>query len=66
MSEIEAISLIDLPFAVRAVASEGMDSSSSSHYFTTVCCAAWDEIFLACIYRNPLSVDDEGVTSLYD
>ena len=23
--------------------------------------AAWDEVFLACIYRNPLSVDEQRV-----
>jgi hypothetical protein len=32
----KALALIDLPFAVGAVASEGMDSSSSGYHFATV------------------------------
>jgi hypothetical protein len=28
--------------------------------------AAWDEVFLACIYRNPLSLDEQRVATLHD
>src|SRR5215469_15268868 len=48
------------------MASKGMDRSGSSQNFTPVHCAASNEMFLACIYWNPLPVNDERVATLHD
>jgi hypothetical protein len=57
----KAISLIVLRFTVGTMASEGMDCSSSGQNFTSMRYAACNEVFLACIYRDPLSVDEERI-----
>jgi len=57
---------IQLPFPVGAMTSEGVDGSRSSDHFATVRYAPWNEIFFARIYRNPLSVDDERIATLYE
>jgi hypothetical protein len=48
------------------MASEGVDCSGSSHNFTSVHYTSGDDILLACIYRNPLSVNDKRVATLHD
>jgi hypothetical protein len=62
----QGLALIEMLFAVDAMAPESMDSSRSSNHFTAVHHAAWDEILLTWTYWNAPSVDDEGVTALHD
>lgn len=53
-------------FTVGAMASKGMDGSGSSHNLTCMRYPPRNEIFLACIYRNALSLNEERVATLHD
>jgi hypothetical protein len=48
------------------VASEWVDGSGSSRNLTTMRCTARDEVFLACLYRNLSSVNDERAAALHN
>ena len=48
------------------MASEGMDGSGSGCDLTAMRYTARDEVLLACLDGNPVSVNDQGVAALHD
>src|SRR5437016_4037273 len=45
---------------------ESMDGSGPGNNFSGVRCATWNEVLLSSADRNPLSTNDQGVTTLHN
>jgi len=54
------------PLPVSPMTPECVDRSGSSRNLTTMRHTARDEVFLACLHRNPISMNDQGVAALHN